>query len=108
MELQVYLETLPFWKKKLREWYLILVVKSSEQSHKLLVCTLNVLEEIIHLTLKIIRTDPRGRFLIRVRVAKTNLYEAKVGIIELGKRWAKGDFDEIKVGWLTTQFGDSI
>ena len=54
MDVQVYLETLPFWKKKLREWYLILVVKRSEQSHKLLVCTLNVLEEIIHLTLKII------------------------------------------------------
>ena len=54
MDMQVYLETWLFWKKKFREWYLILVVKLSEQSHKLLVCMLNVLKEIIHLTLKII------------------------------------------------------
>ena len=54
MDMQVYLETLLFWKKKLREWYLILVVKHSEQSHKLQVFTLNVLKGIIHLILKII------------------------------------------------------
>jgi len=41
-------------------------------------------------------------------VAKTKLYEAKVGIIELGKRWAKGECDKATDGWPTTQIDDSI
>lgn len=31
--------------------------------------------------------DPKGRALIRLRIAKSRLYEARVGIIELQKRW---------------------
>ncbi|EGG11147.1 uncharacterized protein MELLADRAFT_92402 [Melampsora larici-populina 98AG31] len=31
--------------------------------------------------------DPKGKALIRIRIAKQNLYEAKVGVIELKRRW---------------------
>ncbi|KAH9821637.1 hypothetical protein DFH28DRAFT_882383 [Melampsora americana] len=35
-------------------------------------------------------SDECGRLLIQVKVAKSNLYEAKVGIIEWSKKWASG------------------
>ncbi|KAH9808508.1 hypothetical protein DFH28DRAFT_909370, partial [Melampsora americana] len=35
-------------------------------------------------------SDPSGRLLIQVKVAKSKLYKAKVGIIELSKRWETG------------------
>lgn len=33
--------------------------------------------------------DNKGKALIRVRIAKSRLYEARVGIIDLQKRWDK-------------------
>ncbi|KAH9808954.1 hypothetical protein DFH28DRAFT_907170, partial [Melampsora americana] len=35
-------------------------------------------------------SDPSGRLLIQVKVAKSKLYEAKVGIVELSKKWETG------------------
>lgn len=37
-----------------------------------------------------VSTDPRARALVGIRVAKSKLYEAKVGIVELQRRWDRG------------------
>ena len=46
----------------------------------------------------LIVTEPQARFLIKVRVAKERLYEARVGIIELQKAWDRPGHGECGIG----------